>query len=110
MISETLWGLPTTFLTKLNPVDGKKVKNWNHQLFLYCQRKNLNPFDYFFDELGLIIATMAIGSDLYKDYSQKYGHSEDKKKEENKLSAEWEHINKLAEDKQKDIESGKLVI
>jgi len=67
-LSKMLWNIPTIIFSDMAALPEEDIKSWNEQLFLYCKRKNLNIYDYLFDEFGLVIATVTLGSKTYKNY------------------------------------------
>ena len=45
-----------------------------------------NPFEYLFDELGLLMSTVTLGAGVYRDYQKEY--PKHKKREENMTGKE----------------------
>ncbi len=66
----------------------QKVKAFAAQLYRYCLRKNINLFDYFFDEMGLIAAGIPIVMFWRNAWNE---HKKDKKLSKKEQEAEkWE--------------------
>lgn len=108
-ITETFWNLPCIFLDKLPPRDPEKLKKFNTQFFKYCRKKGINPWDYFFDEFPLAMAGIGMGMGIWRDYKEQYkSNGKKESKEEKKLSSDYEHDKQVAEQKQKDIQAGKI--
>ncbi len=93
MISDTLTQLPIIFFPKIKPRTKEQLTPFNHQLFAYCVRKKINPFDHFFDEMGLCLSGVALFGGIYKEYNENYG-----KKIEKKDPLNSEHENKIRTD------------
>lgn len=80
--SQMIWNLPPAIIGDYMEANEKLVKTFGEQLFSYCERKGLNPYDYLFDELGLLLATGAICADLGVKYRKHKKEEEKKEKEE----------------------------
>lgn len=90
-LSETATStLPCLIWPKLTPVPKDLLDKFNHEFYLYCRRKGYDPRDYLFDELGIAVAGLAIGSYHYKNYKEAYSKPEEKKKDD-KLNADHSH-------------------
>lgn len=74
------------------------LDKFNHEFFLYCERKGIDPRDYLFDELGMAVAGIAIVSFHYTNYKEEYKKPAEQKKKD-KLNADYEH--KIETDKDK---------
>ncbi len=110
-ITETFWNIPCIFLEKIPPRDPEKLKKFNTQFFKYCRKKGINPFDYFFDEFPLAMSGIGMGMGIWRDYKEQYknnGNGKEPTKEEKKLSSDYEHDKQVAEQKEKDLQSGKI--
>ena len=89
---EIVCSMPSMYWDKLPVRTPEQIKPFSHQLFLYCVKKKINPWDYFFDEFGLVVTGIGLFGGFYKDYKQEYGKEKDKRtKEEKKLSNDFEH-------------------
>lgn len=67
-ISTTLWTLPSVIVEDVPEPEESDLQNFNRQFYLYCVRKGINPYDYFFDEFPLAIAAISMGAKMYKGY------------------------------------------
>lgn len=107
-MSETIWSLPQLIWEKLPDRDPEKLRKWNAQLYRYCVKKGINPFEWFFDELPLAIVTIGLAGRTYRDYKEIYGKDvkDIRSKEEKKLSSDFDHEKELAEQKERDIKAG----
>ncbi len=107
-LSETATStLPCLIWTKLTPVPKDMLDKFNHEFYLYCRRKGYDPRDYLFDELGIAVAGLAIGSYHYKNYKEAYSKPGDKKTDD-KLNADHEHkleIEKKNEDTKTEVKT-----
>lgn len=86
LLSVSLWSMPSLIFKKLEPLSEEQIKGWNRQFYLYCQKKGIDPFDYLFDELGILMSTLTLGIGMYHDYQDKY--PKHKKEPENMTSEE----------------------
>ena len=66
-LSMMVWNLPAMIYGEHLERTEKQVRPFARELCIYCNNKNINPRDYLFDEFGLLVATMVIGSGLWKD-------------------------------------------
>ena len=108
-MSETIWSLPQLVWEKLPDRDPEKLKKWNNQLYRYCQKKGIDPFAWFFDELPLAIATIGLAGGTYRDYKEAYPKNKDtRSKEDKKLSSDYDHEKEIADRKEQDIKSGAI--
>ena len=90
-LSETATStLPCLIWPKLTPVPKEMLDKFNHEFYLYCKRKGYDPRDYLFDEMGIAIAGLAIGSYHYKNYKDEYSTPRTKKQDD-KLNADHAH-------------------
>lgn len=107
-ISESLTALPCIFFPKIPVRTKEQLRPFNHQFYVYCKKKGINPFEFFFDEFGLVISGLGVAGGIWRDYKEQYGSStgKEQKKEDRKLSADYEHEKQVAEQKQKDIQGG----
>ena len=95
-LSETATStLPCLIWPKLTPVPKEMLDKFNHEFYLYCKRKGYDPRDYLFDEMGIAIAGLAIGSYHYKNYKDEYSKP-GTKKQEDKLNADFNHKHEIA--------------
>jgi hypothetical protein len=95
LISESVINtLPLAVFSKLPRIEKKVVQDFNHELFLYCQRKNINPMDYLFDEFGLVVCGIGIAATHYANYQEIYGKG--KKKGIEKGNEAYEHAKEIS--------------
>ncbi len=107
-MTETIWSLPNLVWDKLPERDPEKLKKWNHTLYKYCIKKGIDPFEWFFDELPLAIATVGLAGGAYRDYREVYGKNgkDARSKEDKKLSSDYDHEKELAAKKEQDLKAG----
>lgn len=98
-ISDALLNLPTVIWTKLPERDPEKVKTFNEQFWKYCVRKGIDPWDYFFDEFGIIMAVVPIAKSYMDDYKEHYS-KEAKAKAKHELDKDHEHYVEIEEAKE----------
>jgi len=97
MITDTICQIPVIFFTKIKPRTKEQMQPFNKQLYLYCIRKKINPFDHFFDEMGILMAGIGLFGGIWKEYQDEYGKSVKKK---DPLNADYEHVKELNEKKE----------
>lgn len=108
-ISESVASLPSIFFPKVPLRTKEQVIPFNHQFYRYCKKKGINPFEFFFDEFGLLMAGAGLAGGIWRDYKDNYGSTRrEETKEDKKLSADFEHEKQVAEQKEKDIRDGKI--
>ena len=89
---EIVCSTPTMYLDKLPVRTPEQIKPFSHQLYLYCVKKKINPYDYLFDEMGIVITGIGLFGGFYKDYKQEYGKEKDKRTDkQRKLDADFDH-------------------
>lgn len=103
-MSEAIWSLPNMVWDRVPVPEPDKLEKWNHQFYRYCVKKGINPFDWFFDEFPLAIATISMGGEMYKGYKASEPRKEEVKSK--KGEEEWKHEQDLAAQKAKDLEVG----
>jgi hypothetical protein len=109
-MTETMWSMPQLVFEKLPDRDPEKLKKWNHTFYKYCVKKGINPFEWFFDELPLALATIGLAGGAYRDYKEVYGKNgkDTRSKEDKKLSSDYDHTKEIAEKKEQDIKAGAI--
>jgi len=75
-IGDILWGLPVMFVGEHMEPPERMRKAWDKALCRYCNKKGIDPDEYIFDELPLLVATAQIGLFMKKAYKD---HKADKK-------------------------------
>ena len=108
VLSETVWTLPNIVTLDAVPVPSpRRLEMFNKQFYAYCRKKGINPWEWFFDEFGLLVAAGACAGEMYRGYREKKAKEE---KEEPKPPAkgaeEYEHEKELAALKEKQIKEG----
>lgn len=113
-MSEMLWSLPQLYWNKLPDRNPKQIAMFNKALYKYCLKKGIDPNDYFFDEFGLIMASVTIGVGIKKDHGIYYKGKDDGTvtddtpkvgkplTTEEKLNIDFEHKKEVDEQKQLD--------
>ena len=71
-ISETLVNLPAMFYDRLPDRNPAQIKRFNSAFYKYCIKKEINPFDYLFDEMELTIVIVGIFASYKRDYKELY--------------------------------------
>lgn len=108
-LTENITSMPSIFFDKIPLRTNAQLVPFNHQFYKYCKKKNINPFEYFFDEFGLAMAGLGLAGGIYRDYKENYGAKAKKEsKEEKKLSSDYDRAKEIAEQKEKDIQDGKV--
>ncbi len=108
-ITESVVSLPSIFFPKVPLRTKEQITPFNHQFYRYCKKKNINPFEYFFDEFGLAMAGMGLAGGIWRDYKEHYSkNGKEETREDKKLSSEFEHAKQVSEQKEKDILEGKI--
>ncbi len=109
-ITESVASLPSIFFPKVPLRTKEQLTPFNHQFYRYCKKKGINPFEYFFDEFGLAMAGMGLAGGIWRDYKEHYSkNGKEETREEKKLSSDFDHAKKVAEQKEKDIREGKII-
>ncbi|MFZ3385324.1 MAG: hypothetical protein WA144_15495 [Candidatus Methanoperedens sp.] len=85
--------LPLAIFPKLPAIEPEKVNAFNHEFYLYCQRKGINPMDYLFDEFGLAVCGLGIVGTHYTNWKELYGKG--KKEQESGGNAAFDHVKEL---------------
>jgi hypothetical protein len=100
--------LPLAIFPKLPAIEPEKVNAFNHELYLYCQRKGINPMDYLFDEFGLVVCGVGIAATHYTNWKELYG-KDAKAKQESGGNPAYDHAKELEKDKpmsEKELQAG----
>lgn len=87
---KSLLKLPHLFIVpKIPERTDEQLKPFVKELYLYCQKKQINLRSYIFDEFGLVIAASALGVGYYNDYKVYY--KGDAAKESKKHTDDYQH-------------------
>lgn len=81
-LCEMLIGLPALFFGDHLIRTKEQVKPFARQLYLYCQKKGINPLDYFFDELGLALAGGVLVRGMWDDHKKEKAKQKREKEKE----------------------------
>lgn len=98
-ISDALINLPSVIWTKLPERDQSQVKTFNDQFHKYCIKKGIDPWEYFFDEFGLVMAIIPVVKSYRDDYMEFYKKPKD---EQVKHKLDVDHENYINIEKEKD--------
>ena len=75
-IGDMIWGIPVMLGGEYLEPPERMRKAWDKALCRYCNKKGIDPDDYIFDELPLLVATAQIGLFLKKAHKD---HKAEKK-------------------------------
>ncbi len=104
-LTENIASLPSIFFEKIPLRTNAQLQPFNHQFYRYCKKKGINPFEYFFDEFGLIVAGLGLASGIWRDYKENYGRNgKTQSTEDKKLSSDYEHAKQIDEQKEGDTQ------
>lgn len=95
-ISESLINLPTMIWDKLPQRKPEQIESFNKAFFRYCQKKNINPFDYLFEEFEILIIVLGIVGSYRRDHKEFYG-KEKETKDTDKLNIDHSHYQDVNE-------------
>lgn len=109
-LTESVASLPSIIFPKIPLRTREQIEPFNKQFFKYCKKKGINPYEYFFDEFGLVIAGVGLAGGIWRDYKDNYKGAKEEKPGDKKLSADFEHAKQVAEQKEKDIKDGKITV
>jgi hypothetical protein len=74
VLSETCWSAPNIILPAVPVPSMDRLRMFNKQLYLYCRKKGINPWEWFFDEFGLLIAGAGCAGEMYRGYMENRAH------------------------------------
>lgn len=110
-ITESVTSAPSLFFPKVPLRTREQISPFNHQFYRYCKKKGINPFEYFFDEFGLVMAGLGVVGGIWRDYQEHYSkNGKEETKQDKKLSSDFDHAKQVAEQKEKDIRDGKITM
>jgi hypothetical protein len=90
LLSQSIWNIPGAILGEHLEPDQKMVERFGEQLYGYCKRKEVNLWDYAFEELPLMISGGTLAAAMVK--SQLQHMAEEKKKKEEEEEGEKENV------------------
>lgn len=103
-ICESLWNLPAAIWGDHLILTDRNITNFATQLHRYCIRKGINPYDYLFDELPIIISGISLTTELRKKHIE-HKQQEEKKLEHKKVEEDHRNVvSTLREDQTKEME------
>lgn len=100
-LSEALWSIPSLVWNKIPQRTTEQLTPFNKALYIYCMRKGIDPYEYFFDEFPLVLAVIGVGGGIYRDYRDAYP-----KKDKNKTAEgdkDYEHQREVDEQRKQDF-------
>lgn len=76
--SEMIWNMPAMFLGEHLEPDPAKLKKFSRELHKYCSKKGIDPSEYMFDELPLMMVGGTMGLTMWKAHKdhKKDGHDQ----------------------------------
>lgn len=91
VMTEIIINLPCMIWTKLPERPEDKIVKANKAFYKYCKRKGIDPFDFFFEELELVLVVMGLAGSYYQDYKIQYKGAPSP----DKLNADFDHKQEL---------------
>ena len=55
-----MWNIPSVIFGEHLILEESQTNGFAKQFHIYCVKKGVNPFEYLFDEFGLVIAALPI--------------------------------------------------
>ena len=80
-ICQAMWNIPSVIFGEHLVLDGSQTNSFAKQFHIYCEKKGINPYDYFFDEFGLIMVAIPIVQYMRKQHIE-FKETEEKKETE----------------------------
>ena len=90
LLASSIWNIPGAILGDHLEPDPKLVERFGEQLYGYCVRKEVNLWDYAFEELPLMISGGTLAAAMVK--SQLQHMAEEKKKKEEEEAKEKKNV------------------
>ena len=59
-ICQAMWNIPSVIFGEHLILEESQTNGFAKQFHIYCVKKGVNPFEYLFDEFGLVIAALPI--------------------------------------------------
>jgi len=76
--SEMIWNMPAMFMGDHLEPDPAKLKKFSRELYKYCSKKGIDPSEYLFDELPLMMVGGTMGLTMWRAHKDhKNGDSHD---------------------------------
>ena len=71
-LTEAVFSIPSLVWSRLQVRTNSQLQPFNKALYIYCNRRGVDPFDWFFDELPLVLAGIGVFGGMYRDYREAY--------------------------------------
>ena len=69
-ICQAMWNIPSVIFGEHLIVEESQTNGFAKQFHIYCIKKGINPYDYFFDEFGLVMAALPIVQYMKKQHTE----------------------------------------
>lgn len=69
-ICQALWNVPSVLLGEHLILEATQTNSFAKQFHIYCIKKGINPYDYFFDEFGIAMAGLPLVQHLFKAHRE----------------------------------------
>ena len=69
-ICQSLWNIPAVFLGDHLILEATQTNSFAKHFHIYCIKKGIDPFDYFFDEFGIAMAALPLAQSLLKAHRE----------------------------------------
>ena len=69
-ICQAVWNIPSVIFGEHLILDESQTNSFAKQFHIYCVKKGINPFDFLFDEFGLIMAALPIVQYMNKQHTE----------------------------------------
>lgn len=69
-ICQAMWNIPSVIFGEHLIVEEAQTNGFAKQFHIYCIKKGINPYEYFFDEFGLVIAALPIVQYMRKQHTE----------------------------------------
>ena len=69
-ICQAMWNIPSVFFGEHLIVEETQTNGFAKQFHIYCIKKGINPYNYFFDEFGLVMAALPIVQYMKKQHTE----------------------------------------
>ena len=89
-ICQAMWNIPSVIFGEHLIVEETQTNGFAKQFHIYCIKKGINPYDYFFDEFGLVMAALPIVQYMKKQHTEFKATQEGAKGKQSKQAKEEE--------------------
>ena len=69
-ICQAMWNIPSVIFGEHLILDESQTNSFAKQFHIYCVKKGINPFEFLFDEFGLVIAAIPIVQHMRKQHTE----------------------------------------